>query len=539
MKKMKHLKKAAAVFLAALMAVSGTACSKSETGGESGGDTTAQSGESAQSGSGTHLNFSCYNYSNSMDPVTNVNSSWCFIRYGVGECLFKFDEEVQVEYALCDSYETEDYTTWVMHIRDGVKFSNGNDVTPTVVKESLERVYAAEADGSGNSTPSQYVTFSGIEADDEAGTVTLVCDSQTVNLPGILAYPWYAIVDTSVIDEEVIGTGPYAVSAIAENSTVDLVRNENYWDGEVPYDSITIYLTEDSSTKAMALQSGDVELVENITTASDLEALEADPTYYVSTTAGVRLGNSYFNYNGVLGNEALRQAIQYAIDDETMCDVTVGGMYTAGCSVLPSSLAYGYDELTDTYAYDLDKAVAVLDEAGIVDSDGDGYRELDGEKINLNYVAYSSRNLDEFAQAVAITLESIGIGCTVTVQDYDTALANQSAGNFDLISSNATTVPTGDPVGFLGNFYSGNSQDYGYYSNEEYDALYEQLLNATDEEEQLSLIIELQQILIDDAATLVHGYYNSTFASRADAVSGADIVPMDYYWITTKIKPAE
>ena len=141
-------------------------------------------------------------------------------------------------------------------------------------------------------------------------------------------------------------------------------------------------------------------------------------------------------------------------------------MYTAGCSVLPSSLSYGYDQLTDTFAYDPDRAVQVLDDAGIVDTDGDGCRELDGENINLNYIAYSSRNLDEFAQAVAITLESIGIGCTVTVQDYDTALANQSAGSFDLITSNAIVVPTGDPTGFLGNFYSGNSSTYGYYSNE-------------------------------------------------------------------------
>ena len=50
-------------------------------------------------------------------------------------------------------------TTWILHIRDGVQFSNGNQLTPGVVKESLERVYQAEADGTGNSTPSQYVTF--------------------------------------------------------------------------------------------------------------------------------------------------------------------------------------------------------------------------------------------------------------------------------------------------------------------------------------------------------------------------------------------
>ena len=528
---MRYRRKITAVLMAGVLAAGLAAC---------GGNGTQDSGSGASSeNGGTHLNFSCYSYSNSMDPITNVNSSWCFLRYGVGECLFRFDENVEVENALCDSYETEDYTTWVLHIREGVKFSNGNELTPTVVKESLERLYRAEADGTGNSTPSQYVSFSSIEADDAAGTVTLVCSSRTAALPGILAYPWYGIVDTSVIDSQVIGTGPYQVASLEENSAIELVKNEYYWDGEVPYDSVTVYLTEDSSTKAMALKSGDVDLVENITTPSDLAELEADSDYYVSATAGVRLGNSYFNFHGVLGNDALRQAILCAVDDETMCNVTVGGMYTPGCSVLPSSLSYGYEQLTDSYSYDLERAVQILDEAGITDTDGDGYRELDGQNIHLNYLAYSSRNLDEFAQAVAISLEAIGIGCAVTVQDYDTALANQSAGSFDLITSNAIVVPTGDPSGFLGNFYSGNSGTYGYYENEEYDALYERLLASVDEQERLELIIAMQQLLIDDAATLVHGYYNSTFASRADKVAGADITPMDYYWITTDIRPAE
>lgn len=108
--------------------------------------------------------------------------------------------------------------------------------------------------------------------------------------------------------------GPYQVASLEENSAIELVKNEYYWDGEVPYDSITVYLTEDSSTKAMALKSGDVDLVENITTPSDLAELEADSDYYVSATAGVRLGNSYFNFHGVLGNDALRQAILCAVD---------------------------------------------------------------------------------------------------------------------------------------------------------------------------------------------------------------------------------
>ncbi len=532
------MKKLLTMGLAVCMVIFQTACSGSGTG-ENPGEEAANA--SVEGNGGKHLNFSCYNYSNSMDPVTNVNSSWCGVRYGVMECLFRFNENVEVETALCDSYETADFKTWILHIREGVRFSNGNMVTPAVVKESLDRLYQAEADKTGNSTPSQYVTFESIAADDQAGTVTLVCTNVTPNLPGILAYPWYAVVDTRVIDTQVVGTGPYYVTRLEENSTIDFAKNPYYWDGEVPYDTYRAYLTTDDqgTAKAMALQSGDVDLVENVVTASDLEAFRKDPAYYVSTTAGVRLGNTYFNYHGVLENEALRQAIQYAVDDETLCQVTVAGLYTAGCSVLPSSLPYGYEKLTDPFTFQVDKAKEVLDAAGIVDGDGDGYRELQGQPIDLNYLAYSSRNLTDFAQAVAISLEAIGIKCTVTVQDYDTALANQSNGNFDLITSNATVVPTGDPTGFLGNFYSGNSQAYGYYANAAYDAAYEELLGVTDRERQQELILLLQQILIDDAATLVHGYYNSTMVSAVDRVTGADIAPMDYYWITTNIAPAQ
>lgn len=488
-----------------------------------------------------HLNFGCYNYSDSLDPATNVNASWCGVRYGITECLFRFDEQVVAQPWLCDTYQvSEDSRTWTLHIREGVSFSNGNPVTASAVKASLERLYAEtdpDQGGTGNSNPEIYLTWESLEADDAAGTVTIVCSSPTGNLPGILAYPYFAVMDVTEAPESIIGTGPYRLESKQAGVSLEMVRNEYYWNGEVPYDSVTILFLEDSSTKSMALQSGDVDVVENITTASDLEKLSQDDTYYVATAAGVRTGNSYLNFHGVLGNDALRQAILMALDSETMCETTVAGMYTAGISVLPSSLAYHYDQLTNPYPYDPEQAEAVLDASGIVDTDGDGIRELDGENLNLNYVAYTSRNLNEFAEAIALQLAEIGVGVTVTVCDYDTALALQNAGEFDLITANTTTVGTGDPQDFLGGWYSGNSQNYGYYQNEEYDRLYEKLTVTVDSEERTELITQLQQILLDDAATIVHGYYNSRMFSRADRVTGAEIATVDYYWLTIDIAP--
>ena len=61
---------------------------------------------------GKHLNFACYNYSDSLDPITNVNSSWCGTRYGITECLFRFSDDVTAEPNICESYKvSDDYTT--------------------------------------------------------------------------------------------------------------------------------------------------------------------------------------------------------------------------------------------------------------------------------------------------------------------------------------------------------------------------------------------------------------------------------------------
>ena len=525
-------KKIKLALIATLTIMTLTAC-----GSDKGSDT------SGEKDLGKHLDFACYKYSDSIDPTVNVNSSWCGVRYGITEALFKFDENVVAKPNLCDKVESsEDYKTWTLHIIDDLKFSNGNPVTPSAVVSSIERLYKetdASQGGKGNSNPEGYLTYESITANDEDGTVTIVCEKPTSNLPGILAYPYFAIVDTTVSDEQIIGTGPYKVDEDNVGVNMELSKNENYR-MEVPYDTVNVLYIDDNSTKSMALQSGDVDLVENITAADALETLSKEPkNYNISTAAGVRTGNSYVNYKSELGNETLRKAVMMTIDDTTLCDITVGGMYTEGFSVLPSSLSYNYDKLNDPYKYNKDEAVKMLDEANIVDTDGDGYRELDGKNIDINYVAYSSRNLNDFAQAIALQLEEIGIKTTVNIIDYDTALALQNAGEFDLITANSITVGIGDPQDFLGNWYSKNSVNYGYYQNDEYDKLFEQLMVELDTQKRVDIITKLQQILIDDAATIVHGYYNSRMFSRLDSVSQAEIETIDYYWLTTDILPVK
>ncbi len=509
------------------------------------------------------LNFGCYMYSTSFDPAAYQNAAWQLTRCGIGECLFRFNDDMSVENQICDSYEvSDDNTVWTLHIRDGVSFSNGDACDAQAVTDSLNRLfYVCENSEDYSSTPSGYIDMASIEADADAGTVTITTNVPYADLTATLCFPFYAIIDvygdTTDADHpdgyatDVVATGPYVLDTFdTTTKSGTMVANENYWNGDVPYSNVTVTFIEDDTTKAMSLMSGIIDLTENVTTASDLETLEASDDYYVSKTAGIRSGFAYVNFDGVLGNDTLREAVRMAIDSATMCEVTVGGMYTPGVGILPSNLIYDDENLDNPWAYDLDGAVAMLDDAGIVDTDGDGIRELDGENISLVYVTYDNRCLSDFAQAIQVSLSAIGIDVQVNSTDSDTEWMLMQAGEYDLCDSNWTTVGTGDPTAFLMNWYGNGGENfysdenmggtnYCNYESEEFDSLYDQFTNSIDTDERNDLVVQMEQVLVDDAAVYLHGYYNSTMISNTAKVTGAEISTFDYYWLSTDIKPAE
>jgi peptide/nickel transport system substrate-binding protein len=287
----------------------------------------------------------------------------------------------------------------------------------------------------------------------------------------------------------------------------------------------------------MALQDKSADMAINIS-VSDREILQSSGNYDIQSISGARLGYAHINMNGVLGNDTIRQAVMMSIDGQTIADVTTNKSYAYGYSVIPSSLDYGYNELNYEFSYNPDKAKEILDNAEIIDTDGDGYRELDGKNIELNYYIGANRQMDLIGQAQASQLESIGIKCNLQIVDnysYSDIMMNKS---FDLVSSNEVTSPTGDPANFLSHWYSESNSNYSSYKNEEYDKIYEELQVEFDTDKRRDDIIKLQQILLDDSAVLTYGYYNFNICSN-DTITGVHCPTSDFYWITTDIKPAE
>ena len=486
----------------------------------------------------TTLTLGCSNFSDSLDPSASPNSAWGTARYGIGETLFKFDDSMNAIPHLADSYTVDETKTiWEFHIRDNVQFSNGKVLKASDVVNSLTYLYEQEANHVGTNTPSQYLVYKNISANDETNMVTIETAQPYADLTKVLAHVNYIILDVeSDLATMPVGTGPYQVENNQVGISLSLAKNQNYWNGDVLFEKLDVVYMEDSTTKSLALQSGDVDMVDSITTASDLKLLRESPDFNVSETVSTRTAFTHLNHDGILKNDSLREAILLAVDDETIAEVTVGGVYTPGFSVLPMTLDYGYDMLEDKTSYDMKKAQEILDEAGIIDTNGDGIRELDGEEINLKYISYVMKSLDVVAEAVTMNLTELGIGVDLQVLDSDThwnMVTNQA---FDLAINSWLTVPVGDPIGYLDNWYSKSEANYSGYASETYDVLYEQLVNEIDIEKQKEMIIELQQILIDDHAVMVNGYYESNLSS-SNEIEGVVMPMSESYWITPDIKP--
>lgn len=502
---------------------------------------TAASGENSAldktGGDGGEITIGVTSFADTLEP-TEQYFSWVVSRYGVGETLVRFDENGEIMPCLAESWEiSEDQLTWTFKIREGVKFSNGDDMTPELVKASLERTFELS---------DRAVSFFEPASMEVDGQNLLIKTKEPVAiLPGSLADPLFLIVDTQADTdafamEGPICTGPYAVESFSPTDSCVVVRNEYYWDGEVPLDKVTLKCIDDQTTRSMALQTDEVQIAYNLK-AENLADFEDSGEYNIQQLESLRSTYAFMNQNGVLGDKALRQAVIRGLDKETYCDTLLEGGATAGKAPVPPTLDFGFDELKDENAYDPDGAKALLEEAGYKDTDGDGFVETpSGEKLELNFVIYTSREeLNVYAQAAQASLKDIGINVKLNTVSYETLLDMRDSGEFDMLIWNVLVANTGDPEKYLReNWYSTSSSNQMGYSNPQVDELLDQLVTEFNEDTRKNLIMQIQQLIMDDAATVFFGY-ETTYLFSSKSVTGVKMYPMDYYWLTKDISLAE
>lgn len=488
----------------------------------------------------TTLKIGVTNFADSLEPTENY-FSWTVMRYGLGECLTKFDEKMNIEPWLAESWTvSEDHLTWTFKIRDNVKFSNGDPLTAQAVKESIERTFDK------SKRAKTFFEYTNITA--QGQTLTITTKKPMPNIAGFLADPLFIIVDVKAeqegrnfAKEGPICTGPYKVESFVKEKAV-MVKNDNYWNGTVPFEKVEIPSIDDPNTRAMALQSGEVDFAVNIG-AGDIDTFRNNDKFYVDEISSLRTVLARINERGILGDDKVRAALISACDRQSYNDVLLKGTFITGKAPVPPSMDYGFEQLTDPNSYNPERAKQLLAQAGWKDTDGDGILDKDGKPLILNFVIYNSRaELPLYAEAVQADAKKVGIDIKIKNVDYNLIDKMGIDGDYDLLISNITTANTGDPEIYLTwywktNHNGDNPQNGSGYSNPKYDEILNQLAVEFDKEKRKQLIIQAQQILLNDGAALFLGYPKTNIVSNK-ALDGVVMYPSDYYWLTDKIKPA-
>lgn len=486
------------------------------------------------------LKMGVTNFADTLETTQNY-FGWVVMRYGIGETLVKFDDKMNPQPWLAESWTiSPDKKTWTFKLRDGLKFSNGEPVTAEIVKKSIERAFAK------NTRAATFFKYTDIKA--EGNNLIITTDKEYPNVVGCLADPLFIIVDVNAeknrnfAKEGPIGTGPYKVKSFTKEKTI-VEANEHYWAGKVPFKSVEIMSIDDPTTRAMALKNGDVNVAVNIA-AGDINSIKEDKSLHVDEIASLRTVLARINVKGVLGDKKVREAFISGTDRKSYNEVLLKGTFIPGKAPIPPSLNYGFDELKDPNAYNPERAKKLLAEAGYKDSDGDGYVDKDGKNLEVKFVVYNSRaELPLYAEGVQADMKKIGIKVNIDTVDYNLIDKIGIDGKYDLLISNIVTANTGDPEIFLKwywktNVNGDNPQNGSGYSNPIYDNILDQLSTEFDKEKRRQLIIQAQQILLDDAAGLFLGYPTTNIANNK-WVAGVVMYPTDYYWLTDKIKPAK
>ena len=425
-----RMKRITAALTAAVMAVSLAACSNNaDPVGES-----SQPSQTDTESQAVHLNLAeswdfQYFYT-IITPEVSSSSGYDITYYLTSfyDTLFEYNTDGEVVGVLAEDWAmSEDGKTYTFQIKQGVKFSDGSDLTAEDVAKSILAVPVNLGQYNGS-----YGRLSTIIED------AVVADEYTVELH--LTQPYYntlrelclanpfGIVSSEQFNEDLTakdtfrtatyGTGPYMYAGDNDGQIWNFVRNPNYW-GEAPdVDSFSIKYIPDNDAKILAMQNGEVDFLSGIKNISAESFEQMEQTEGFQAQADEKsLQTYYVGYNlsdPIFGDQTVREAISSAVDKDAIVESIYGGLYDKADTFFSRSLPYCDVEQT-VYNFDLDHANQILDEAGYTDTDGDGIREKDGVKLSASFM-YQTGSASDDNLVVYICDQASKIGIELTPQ---------------------------------------------------------------------------------------------------------------------------
>ena len=469
------------------------------------------------------------------------------------DLLVNFDpEDLSPSPGIAESWEvSEDERTVTFKLDPDKVWSDGEPVTSADVKYSLEVL-----GGEGDLFAGYASGITSIETPDDQTVVieTKQPDARLVGGLFIYIIPEHVYGEESVEDLTgsfqpdlpLVGTGPYITTEFERGRIIRMERNPEWRGPEPAYDEVQYIKYGNQDAVERALQLGEIDMILEVGEASfgrlaeeaDVEAVAAPSPAY--TQMGFNICPEQLcpdaEFNPAIQDVEVRQAIAYAVDRNRINEIAARGTSFVANGILPSFYRDFYTEPEQTYPFDPEMARQILDDAGWVDN-GEEPRTREGETLSFDllvrsespYTINAAKLIEEMGAEVGIefNVEVVSTGklteLTVRKVDgkpapqFDTFIWGWGGDPYD--PSFMLSLLTTDEIGGLSD---------SFYSNPEYDRLYEQQAGTFDVEERRELIAQMVEMAQEDVAYLVLTEDPELQAYRTDQVAGVErVCPRD------------
>ena len=468
------------------------------------------------------------------------------------ECLLAVDENGQLVPGQAESWETsEDGLTWTFHLRDGLKWSDGSDLTANDFVYSWKRVCDPMVAAPYAETVLSMVEGydKAIEGDLDALQVVAQDDNTlvvTLNAPcsyfgSLAAFATLSPVQEATVTangdawatsaETYISNGPFYVSEWVPGSYIMMSKNPYYWNADaIKLDGIKWNLIEDSNAAYSAYQTGEVLMIKDVPT-EEIPSLKDNADFHVDPI----IGTYYISMNlerDAFKDARVRKALSLAIDRDYVANTLMQGTYSPADNFMgPGWIDMDGKQFKDNanggqsyidvnnYEADLEEAKQLLADAGY--PDGEGFPTI---SYTTNDAGYHKVVAEYVQQAWA----QLGIDLQVDIVEWASFTPMRRNGDFD-VARNGWVGDYSDPSNMLDLFLSTNGNNDGKFNNADYDAAIYRSRETLDPTERSKALHDAEDILMEETGCIPVAYYND-FWLQSDKITGSWHSPYGYWY---------
>ncbi|MHB9005152.1 MAG: ABC transporter substrate-binding protein, partial [Coriobacteriia bacterium] len=434
-----------------------------------------------------------------------------------GSLLAKDMEGNYIPY-LAESWDiSEDGLTYTFHLRDDVKFHNGDPLTAHDWVYTFDR--ATADDFVSPVTADQLAAMSGWEAVDDY-TLVITLDQPFFAILNTFTYGDYLAPYSQRAVEEagedygwssVVSVGPYKFVEWVSDEKIVLTRNEDYTWGYEPYEgantgayyleNVEYRILPDYTTQLAAFQAGEITAFG--IQSKDLPEFEGNPNFQLLTD--LNTGFYYITWNEEqwpFDDVLVRQAFSLAVDKQTIVDVVANGYGVPVDGPLsPSMIGYCPETEGTGYKYDLEAAKTKLEEAGFVMNDATGIYEKDGKPLAFTFKSLTPETYAKYSQILIEMWREMGADVAIEQFDWPTASPQYTDGDF-VMGTLHIGWPEADILYMMFHSTSIGGLNFTRVASPELDALLESTRTSTDPAERQQAVCDTVAWLIDDASVL-------------------------------------